>query len=255
MVVVGVIGAQESGGGGRRGGGGRQRPEEVGPWIHIGEDGKITAFTGKAEVGQNTRTALTQGVAEEMRVPVDWVRLVMGDTDRTPDDAGTFGSRSMPDMLPQMRKAAASARELLIDRAAGMLAADRQNVRSAEGKVTDLSTGKSVGYGDIVQGHRSYSKQRPSARATLTAPADWKVMGRAVPKVDGRDFVTGVHKYTTDVKLPGMLYGMVVRPPLFGATIASMSAPTVDGVTVARNKDFSELQRRIAQPHRTLQPH
>ena len=80
-------------------------------------------------------------------------------------------------------------------------------------------------------------------------------MGRAVPKVDGREFVTGAHKYTTDVKLPGMLYGIVVRPPPFGATIASMSALQSSGVTVARDKDFSELQRRIAPPRRTLQPH
>ena len=237
MVVVGVLNAQESGGGGRRGGGGRQRPQEIGPWIHIGEDGKITAFTGKAEVGQNTRTALTQGVAEELRVPVASVRLVMADTTRTPYDAGTFGSRSMPDMLPQVRKAAAAARELLTDRAAATLGSDRAQLRADEGKVTDPSSGKSVTYGDIVKGQKLFETASIGA-APLTSPADWKVLGRAVPKVDGRAFVTGEHRYTTDVKLPGMLYGLVVRPPSFGATLASVSAPTTEGVTVVHDKEF-----------------
>ena len=136
LAVVESSEAQESGGG--RGRGGRPpMPQVLGPWLHIGEDGAISAFTGKAEVGQNTRTALTQGVAEELRVPVSSIQLVMSDTDRVPFDAGTFGSRSMPDMLPQMRKVGATARELLIDRAAVMLNADRSQLKAADAKITN----------------------------------------------------------------------------------------------------------------------
>src|SRR6476661_3561587 len=87
--------AQESGGarGGRMGGG---EPQEISAWLHIGEDGTVTAYTGKVEVGQNARTSLTQAVVEELRCDVESVRFIMGDTDLTPFDMGTFGSRTTP---------------------------------------------------------------------------------------------------------------------------------------------------------------
>ena len=92
--------AQESGGARRRGPGG-QVPREIGAWLHIAEDGTVTASTGKAEVGQNARTSLTMAVADELGLPVESVRLVMGDTDKVPFDMGTFGSRTTPTMVPQ----------------------------------------------------------------------------------------------------------------------------------------------------------
>ncbi len=86
-----------------RGGSGRRRrcevkirPDEIGAWLHIGEDGRITVYTGKAEVGQNIRTSLTQAVAEELHAPPSSIRLVMADTQLTPFDMGTFGSQSTP---------------------------------------------------------------------------------------------------------------------------------------------------------------
>jgi isoquinoline 1-oxidoreductase len=161
----------------------------------------------------------------------------MADTDRTPYDAGTFGSRSMPDMLPQMRKAAAAARDVLTSRAASLLGGDRSHLLAQDGKVSDPATGKAFSYGEIVKGQKLLETASIGA-APLTAREDWKVMGRVVPKVGGRAFVTGAHQYTTDQKLPGMLYGMVVRPPSFGATLASVSATTTAGVTVVRDKDF-----------------
>src|SRR5262249_58193499 len=104
------------GGGGRRGGG--TRPVEIGAWLHIAENGTVTAYTGKVEVGQNIRTSLTQAVAEELRAPVSSIKMVMGDTHLTPSHPRTFGSRTTPDMFPQMRKAAAAAREIMLDLAA-----------------------------------------------------------------------------------------------------------------------------------------
>ena len=90
--------AQEPGSGRRGGRGGGQRPSEISAWLHIGEDGTVTVFTGKAEVGQNIRTSLTQAVAEELRAPVASIRMVMADTELTPYDGGTSGSRTTPDM-------------------------------------------------------------------------------------------------------------------------------------------------------------
>src|SRR5712691_7089182 len=96
----------------------RDLPREVGAWLHIAEDGTVSVFTGKVELGQNIRTELTQVVAEELRVPVSAVRMVMADTDRVPFDSGTFGSQTTPQMVPQLRRAAAAAREVLADLAA-----------------------------------------------------------------------------------------------------------------------------------------
>ena len=84
---------------------------EVAAWIHIGEDGKVTVYTGKVEVGQNIRTSLSQIVAEELMVPLSSVTMIMGDTDLVPYDRGTYGSLTTPQMGPQLRKAAATARE------------------------------------------------------------------------------------------------------------------------------------------------
>jgi len=87
-------------------------PDDIGAWIHIDEKGTVSVFTGKVEIGQNIRTSLTQAVAEELHVPLDTIRIVMADTDLTPFDLGTFGSLTTPRMAPQLRKAAAAARDL-----------------------------------------------------------------------------------------------------------------------------------------------
>jgi nicotinate dehydrogenase subunit B len=240
FLVLGVVDAQESGGGRPRGGGRQSAPQEIAAWLHVGEDGSITAFTGKAEVGQNTRTALTQGIAEELRVPVTAVKLTMADTDLTPFDAGTFGSRSMPDMLPQVRKVAATARELLVARAATMLSAAPDNLLAADARVRDNASGRTVSYAEIVKGQKLFETAR-IGQSPLTPAADWKVLGQAVAKVDGQDFVTGRHQYSSDVKLPGMLHGAVLRAPAVGATLAGVDAAgaqALAGVTVVRDGEF-----------------
>src|SRR5262249_48206567 len=98
------VAAQETGRGSR----GHELPKEVSAWVNIDAGGKITVFTGKVEIGQNIRTSLAQLVAEELRVPVGTITMVMGDTDLTPWDMGTFGSRSTPTMGPQLRTMAST---------------------------------------------------------------------------------------------------------------------------------------------------
>lgn len=106
--------AQPPGGGRQRGGGGRggqSAPRDIGAWLHIGEDGKIAVYTGKAEVGQNIRTSLSQAVAEELHAPIESIHMVMADTQLTPYDMGTFGSRSTPSMSPQLRRSGGGSRD------------------------------------------------------------------------------------------------------------------------------------------------
>ncbi|MBO0725410.1 MAG: xanthine dehydrogenase family protein molybdopterin-binding subunit [Blastocatellia bacterium] len=229
--------AQQESGGGRRGG--SPRPVEIGAWLHIAEDGTVTAYTGKAEVGQNIRTSLTQVVAEELRAQVSTIKVVMGDTDLTPYDAGTFGSRTTPEMSPQLRKAAAAARETILDLAAEELKVERDSLLAANGKVTHPATGRSLSYGQLSKGKKI---MKAIGAAALSTPSEWKVAGKPLRKINGRDIVTGKHQYTPDIKLPGMLHGKILRPPAFGGTLASIDskeAEKLPGVVVARDGDFA----------------
>lgn len=214
-------------------------PQEIGAWLHIAENGAITVFTGKVEVGQNIRTSLTQVVAEELRVPVAAIKLVMGDTDLTPFDQGTFGSRTTPDMVPQLRKVAAVTREALLDLAAEQLKAERASLTVTDAKVVNPASKQSLSFGQLTKGQKLLKAVTSEVPTTLVK--DWKVAGTSVPKVNGRDFVTGKHKYTSDQTRPGMLYGKVLRPTTLGATLVSLkseAAEKMPGVTVVRDGDF-----------------
>jgi len=208
-------------------------------WLRIHRDGTVTVYTGKVEVGQNIRTSLTQAVAEELRVPVEAVRLVMGDTDLTPFDMGTFGSMTTPLMASHLRKAAATAREILIARAARRWKVDPSTLDAVDGRLVDPASGRSIDFGKLTAGRKLGGIVRDDA---ATTPASrWKVAGTSVPKVDGAAVVTGRHRYTPDIKLPGMLYGKVLRPPAFGAELVSVdteAAEKMTGVKVVREDSF-----------------
>jgi CO/xanthine dehydrogenase Mo-binding subunit len=228
---------QEQGESGRRGN--ERVPNEIGAWIHIDESGTISVFTGKVEIGQNIRTSLTQAVAEEMHVPVNVVRIVMADTDLTPFDMGTFGSLSTPRMAPQLRKAAAAARETLIALAAEQWKVEPSSVRIVNARFVNHDASKSLTLAEVAKGQKLV-KTIPADVATTPANL-WTIAGTSVPKVNGRDFVTGKHQYTTDIKREGMLYGRVVRPSAFEATLVSSdtkAAEAMPGVVVVRDGDF-----------------
>ena len=226
---------QESG----RGSGGHDLPKDINAWLHIDGDSRITVFTGKVEVGQNIRTSLAQQVAEELRVPIDRITIVMGDTDLVPWDMGTFGSRSTPTMGPQLRAMAAAARETLLDMASQRWHVDRTALSCSDCKVTDSKNARSMSYGEITGGRpilRTVTGEVP-----LTPASDWKVAGSAAPKALGRDFVTGRHKYPSDIVRPGMLFGAVVRPDGYNAILASIdstAAEKLPGVNAIKEGDF-----------------
>jgi nicotinate dehydrogenase subunit B len=237
---------QESG---RRGGSEDNLPQEIDAWLHIGENGEITAFTGKVEVGQNIRTSLSQAVAEELHAPLESVRLVMGDTQLVPFDMGTFGSRTTPVMNLQLRRVSAAACDALIGIAAKQWNADPAQLSAANGEVFDLKSRRSASYSALVKGQQI--TQLIPAEDPLIPAAKWKIAGQAVPKVDGRDFVTGKHRYPSDQKVPDMLHGKVVRPSSFGAALISVdtrAAEQMDGVILVRDGDFLG----VAAPSLTL---
>ena len=214
-------------------------PKEIGAWLHLGENGAVTVYTGKVEVGQNIRTSLSQCVAEELHVPVNRIQMVMGDTQLTPFDMGTFGSRTTPTMSPQLRKVAAAARDLLIGLAAAEWQTDRKRLITVDGRVSDPDTKRSLEYAVLVKGQQL--TQTISTEEPLIPAAQWTVQGQSLPKVDGRDFVTGKHRYPSDQKLPEMLHGKILRPTSFGATLVSIDtheAEQIPGVTVVRDGNF-----------------
>jgi len=238
-IVVGMAApralAQESGARRRRG---DDVPNTLDSWLHIGEDGRVTVFTGKVEMGQNIRTSLAQQVAEELRVPVASVHMLMGDTELTPYDMGTFGSRTTPQMGAELRKVAASAREVLIQMAAERWNGARDPI-AENGKIRDPKTGRTVSYAELTHGQKLMKVVL--ADPPVTPAEGWKIAGSAVPKKEGRDFVTGAHKYTSDLTLPGMLHGKVVRPTAFHARLVSCDTSPVEkvpGALAVHDGDF-----------------
>jgi len=214
-------------------------PKEINAWLHIGEDGGVTAFTGKVEIGQNIRTSLAQTVADELRVPFESVRMVTADTALTPFDFGTVGSRSMAMMSTQLRRVAAAARDLLVGVAAKEWNVPPEGLKAADAKVTDPASGRSLRYAELARG-KTLAQNLP-AEDPVTPPTEWTVAGKSVPKVNGRALVTGRHQYTPDLRPAGLLYGKVLRPPSFDATLTSCddtAAKAMPGVVVVRDGDF-----------------
>ncbi|MFZ1138385.1 MAG: molybdopterin cofactor-binding domain-containing protein [Candidatus Sulfotelmatobacter sp.] len=235
-VLKPAVVAQESGG--ARLGRGESLPKEIDAWLHIGENGKVTVYTGKVEVGQNIRTSLSQAVSEELCVPMGNIEMVMGDTQLTPFDMGTFGSRTTPTMNLQLRKVAAAAREMLIGLAAAQWQTDRQHLVAADGKITDPQNNRSAEYAALTKGQQL--TQSVTADTPLIPATNWKVAGQSAAKVNGRDFVTGRHRYPSDQKLPDMLYGKVSRPTSFNATLVSADTQKAEqmGATVVHDGNF-----------------
>lgn len=210
--------------------------------IHLGEDGVVTVLTGKVEMGQGARTEISQAVAEELRVPLDRVVAVMGDTDLTPDDGGTYGSRTTGYTLPDVRRGAAAARELLVDLAAKRLDVPRDSLEARDGAVTHAASGRSVSYGELAgAGFAEAGQKNVPEDIEVTPVREWKVMGQSAPKVNARDIVTGAHRYPSDIVRPGMLYGRVLRAPAYNATLEAVDlaeSQKMDGVVAVRDGGF-----------------
>ena len=220
--------------------GSHELPNDIGAWIHIDADGQVKVFTGKVEVGQNIRTSLAQAVAEELRVPFDSITMIMGDTDLVPWDMGTFGSRTTPTMAPQLRNMAVAGRELLLEMAAERWNTEPSKLVAASGKVTTPDGSKSLTYGELTRGEalvKSVAGDPP-----FTPANEWKIAGTPVPKASGRDFVTGKHRFPSDIVRPEMMFGMVLRPEGYNATLKSLDtsrAEKMPGVKVVRDGDFT----------------
>ena len=216
-------------------------PEDFNAYLAIGEDGRVTVLSGKVELGQGAMTAQAQMVAEELGVDLSAIEMVVGDTDRCPWDMGTFGSLTVRMFGPALRAAAAQARLVLTALAAERLGVAPEQLRVEAGRVMVAgdAAARSVGYGELSRGARIV--RTVDAKAVLRAAKDFRIMGRSPERLDARDKVTGAAKYAADIRLPGMLYARVLRPPIHGATLRrldSAAAERMAGAVVVRRDDL-----------------
>lgn len=239
--AVSVPGQQRGGRGGRGGGFGGPGPATLDARLHIAKDGTITVMSGKVEGGQGARAEIAQAAAEELRVPVGEVRLILADTELCPDDGPSWGSQTTPRTLPVVRSNCAAARELLIALAARTWNVTRDAISIAGGTARNGS--RKLTYGDLASlpGADEAFKGTMPQGATVTAVDQWKVMGVATPRPNRDDLVKGVHPYPSAIVRPGMLYGKILRAPTLTATLKSVDvsvARAMQDVVVVKDNDF-----------------
>ncbi len=198
--------------------GGRGYPEDFNAYLRIAEDGRVSCYTGKIEMGQGIIAALAQILAEELEVSYDKVTVVLGDTRLCPWDGGTNGSRSVKYFGPALRTAGAEAREILLELAVEQLKVPPDRLVARDGMIRDKTDSqKQVSYGALAGGktiERHLGRKPP-----LKQVSAYTVCGKSLPRVDAHDKVTGKALYAGDIRLPGMLYGKVLRPPVHGAKL------------------------------------
>jgi nicotinate dehydrogenase subunit B len=196
-------------------------------WIRLGADGTITVFTGKAELGQGIKTALLQVAAEQLDAPLGSLKIVTADTRLTPNEGFTAGSHSMQDSGTAIMHAAAQTRAVLLAEAARRLGLPPEQMKTENGAVV-APDGRKLGYGELVADQHLHAEAQPNS--ALKNPPSFTVMGRSVPRIDIPAKVTGGQAYVQDFRPPGMVHARVVRPPSYGAHLASVAAADIEGM-------------------------
>jgi isoquinoline 1-oxidoreductase len=185
-------------------GGRRLYPEDFNAYLVIGNNGRVTVFSGKIEMGQGVLTSQAQMLAEELGVALDDIDMVLGDTDRCPWDMGTFGSLTTRMFGPALRAAGAQARLTLLALAAERLGVAPDKLVSRDGVVSVIGEpGRKLSYGELSRGAKI--AKVVDQKAVLRAASQFSVMGTSPARLDGVEKVTGAAKFAGDIRLPGML--------------------------------------------------
>ncbi|MCL4522353.1 MAG: molybdopterin-dependent oxidoreductase [Acidobacteria bacterium] len=212
----------------------REYPTDFNAYLRIDESGRVTVFSGKIEMGQGVMTSLAQMAAEELGVSLESIEMVMGDTQLCPWDMGTFGSMSTRFFGPVLRGAAAEAKAVLLELASEQLKAPKEALHVDNG-VVFLASDKDtrVTFGQLAKGKKI--ERRLTGKPPLRSISQFTLSGKSVRRLDALAKVTGEAKFAGDMRMPGMLYARIVRPPAHGATLKSVdtsAAEKIPGVTV-----------------------
>ena len=215
-------------------------PTSLDSWLAITPDGFVTFYTSKVEIGTGTITALAQIVAEELDVPFDKIKMDSGDTSRTIEQGSTVGSRTIERAGPQVRQAAAAARQELLKLAAARLGAPVDKLTVSDGIVSLLGDpSKKVSYAQLIGGKKFNTKitatgtgwdMKVAPEVKAKNPSDYKVVGKPIKRTDLPTKVTGEHEYIHNVRIPGMLHGRVVRPPVINTEPMSIDQDSIKGI-------------------------
>jgi isoquinoline 1-oxidoreductase len=221
-------------------GGRRLYPEDFNAYLVIGNNGRVTVFSGKIEMGQGVLTSQAQMLAEELGVALADIDMVLGDTDRCPWDMGTFGSLTTRMFGPALRAAGAQARLTLLALAAERLGVAPDKLVSRDGVVSVIGEpGRKLSYGELSRGAKI--AKVVDQKAVLRAASQFSVMGTSPARLDGVEKVTGAAKFAGDIRLPGMLYARILRPPAHGARLLqadSSAAEAYPGARLVRDGDL-----------------
>jgi isoquinoline 1-oxidoreductase beta subunit len=219
-------------------------PKEPSVWFEILTDSRVRLFVTKAEMGQGVHTALAQFAAEELEIGLNDLEVVQATTSQAFRDAsGTSGSGSVSGMSEPLRQAAATLREMLKTQAATQLNQPVTALKIVErGVQVGDDAGRRVEFAALAATQRQWMQQIPKEPVALKKPAEFKIIGAPVSRVDIPAKVTGRAIYGYDARAEGMLYGAVLRPPTLGATLKSVDttdAEKVEGVVrVVREGEF-----------------
>jgi CO/xanthine dehydrogenase Mo-binding subunit len=240
-IVLAQTNPAPQGGAGAPGAGSPIDPKQVDSWLAIGQDNKVTIFSGRVELGTGTRTALAQIAADELYVPFDSISMVQGDTVRAPDEGYTAGSKTIQVGGVNVRNAAAEARQALLEMASARLGVPQTSLTVDNGTVSVAGdASKQVSYGDLIGGQTL--KRAVSDHPVLKDPSLYTVVGQSVPRVDLPNKMYGQASYVQDLRVPGMLHGRSIHPAGIGATVADVDESSVsniaDLVKVVRNGNY-----------------
>lgn len=219
---------------------GREYPEDFNAYLRIHENGRVSCFSGKIEQGQGVIISLGQMLADELDVPMENVDVVLGDTDICPWDMGTFGSRTTKYFGPALREAAAEAREVLLQLAAEHLKTPRETLTVKDGVVyAATNPAQKVSYAELAKGKtiQTHLDKKPSIKHY----SKHTISGKPYNRTDGPEKVTGRAKFAGDIRLPGMLYARILRPPAHRAVLKSVdtsAAEKVEGIKIVRDSDL-----------------
>jgi len=217
----------------------RSYPSDFNAYLKIGDDGRVTLFCSKIEMGQGIITSMAQMLAEELDVTLDSIDMVMGDTRLCPWDSGTVGSRSTKFYGPPLRRAGAEAKAVLLQMASEQLKITPERLVIKNGVVSDKRNATSkVTYAELVKGRQI---DRHISDVPIKSISKHTISGTPTMRTDARAKVTGEAKFTSDIILPGMLHAKVLRPPSHDAKLASVDvskAMNITGAIVIQEDDL-----------------
>ncbi len=226
-------------------------------YLAIDKTGKVDVFYGAIDGGQGLETSIAQMVAEELDVPLSSIRMIMGDTRRTLNMGGASGAQGVSRRGTSLMKAAALARQMLVEEAARKFGAKPTDLDVKDGVIyLRANPARRIAYTKIVRGRPFQAKVRWNGQwgnphdiatdAPLKSYKDYRVIGQSPRRADLTSKVFGEQKFPGDVRLPGMLHARMVRPPVAGAVPTSVDETSIRHIPGAKTVHIKNFLAVVA---------